>query len=476
MIKINMKTKYKILSLAIMLLGVTGCKKSFLELAPQSNSNAQIFYKTKADMDLAVTAAYATLYTIYAPEGPMSYTGEMMGDNCTLYVIAGNQTDKFAFRDYNLQTTNTLVYSFWQQFYASLYNINIVLNKLDDSELSATDKTSVKAQMSFLRALYYFNMVRLWGDVPIVTGPLSVDDAYKLVRSPKADVYNFILNDAAFAAANLPASSIGKATKGAAQTLMGEIYLTLGDKTKATTALMDVYNSNLYQLMPTYAAAFGPNVKNTKESIFEIQYQGGSSSVSTNTASPYYRNFSPNVSVLGFSGIGMNQVTDDLYNEYETGDPRRDITITLGYQNGSAFTLQKYPIKWADPTAYKANNNVYANNNFMVYRFADVLLMLSEATDDPQYLNMVRTRATLPLYGTAGYPSTKYGTLATAVEHERRVELAIEFHRWFDLVRTNRAVTVLTAKGKPVTAPKLLLPIPETVRLQNSAITQNPGY
>ena len=471
-----MKIKHKGMLLTILFLSGTSCKKSFLELVPQSNSNAQIFYKTKADMDLAVNAAYATLYTIYAPEGPMSYTGEMMGDNCTLYVIAGNQTDKFAFRDYTVQTTNTLVYNFWQNFYSALYNINIILNKLDASELSASDKASVKAQMSFLRALYYFNMVRLWGDVPLVTSPLSVDDAYKVLRSPKADIYNFILADANYAVANLPATSTGRATKGAAQTLIGEVYLTLGDKANAKTALLAVYNSTLYQLIPTYAGTFGPNVKNTKESIFEIQYLGGASSVSTGTASPYYRNFSPNVSVLGFSGIGMNQVTDDLYNEYETGDPRRDITITLGYQNGTVFTPQKYPIKFIDASAYKANNNVYANNNFMVYRYADLLLMLTEATDDPQYLNQVRARAGLPLYGSAGYPTVKYPTLALAVEHERRVELAIEFHRWFDLVRTNRAVPVLTAKGKPATSNKLLLPIPETVRLQNNQITQNPGY
>lgn len=471
-----MNIKHKILLLALVLLSASGCKKSFLELAPESNANAETFYKTKADMDLAVNAAYSTLYNVYDPEGPVSYTAEMMGDNATLYIIAGNQTDKFAFKDYNVQTNNTLVYSFWRTYYAALYSINIILNKLDNSELSPAEKESVKAQMSFLRGLYYFNMVRLWGDVPIVTTPLSVEETYKVVRSPKADVYKLILDDLTFAAEKLPPTAVGRPTQGAALTAKGEVYLTLNDKANARTALMSVYASELYKLQATYAAVFGPTVKNTKESIFEIQYLGGASSISTGTYSKYYRTYSPNVSVFGFGGIGMNQVTDDLYNEYETGDPRRELTITLGFQNGSVFQEQKYPIKWIDPTAVKTDNNVLANNNFMVYRFADVLLMLSEVTDDPKYLNEVRTRVGLPLFGTPGYPSAKYPTLALAIEHERRVELAIEFHRWFDLKRTGRAVAVLSAKGKPVNENKLLLPIPETVRMQNGIITQNDGY
>ena len=112
----------------------------------------------------------------------------------------------------------------------------------------------------------------------------------------------------------------------------------------------------------------------------------------------------------------------------------------------------------------------------MVIRYADVLLMLAEASGDAAYLNQVRARAGVPLFGSAAYPSSAYPTLDLAIEHERRVELAIEFQRGFDLRRTNRAVPVLSAKGKPVTVEKLLLPVPEIVRQQNSAITQNLGY
>ena len=466
---------YKLTLVAFLFLAASGCKDSFLELAPASNANADIFYKTKADLDLAVNAAYSTLYRVYDPEGPISYTGEMMGDNATLYIIAGNQTDKFAFRDYNLKTNNTMVYSFWQTFYKALYSVNIVLSKVESSDLEAADKENIKAQMSFLRGLYYFNMVRLWGDLPLVTTPLTVEETYSVVRSPKEEVYKLILDDLKYATEKLPETNVGRASKAAALTALGEVYLTLNDKVNAAAALTPIYNSNQYSLQPTYASVFGPNVKNTKESIFEIQYLGGGST-SNGTYSRYYAVFYPNVNLLGFDGTGMNQVTDDLYNEYEANDPRREVSIALGFQNGSVFQSQKYPIKWADPTAAKSGTTILANNNFMIYRYADVLLMLSEATGDSKYLNAVRARAGLPLYGTAAYPSAKYPTLELAIEHERRVELAIEFHRWFDLKRTDRVIPVLTAKGKPVTSEKLLLPIPEIVRVQNSAITQNKGY
>ena len=480
--KTIMNKLYK-LPLLILLTGVLagGCKKSFLKLAPLSNSNAENFYKTKADFELAINAAYSTLYDIYAPEGPVSYTGEMMGDNATLYIIAGNQTDKYAFKDYNIKISNSLVYYFWQLYYKSLYNINIVLSKIEASSLDNAYKENTAAQMRFLRGLYYFHMVRLWGNVPLVTTPITVEESYRILRSTsEEEVYSLILDDLKYAEEKLlPANEVvpvGRASKGAAQAALGEVYLTLQDKANAATYLTKLYNSPLYDLQPTYADVWGPNVKNTRESVFEIQYLGGAAS--NGTHSPYYQGFYPNVNPLGFSGVGMNQVSEDLYNEYEAGDPRRDISVALGYPrtDGTGIELQKFWIKWADVNTDIVGKTAMANNNFAVYRYADVLLMLSEATGDPAYLNEVRDRVGLPLFGTPAYPSASYPTLDLAIEHERRVELAIEFHRWFDLKRTNRAIPVLTAKGKPVTATRLLLPIPETVRTQNNLITQNDGY
>jgi hypothetical protein len=178
-------------------------------------------------------------------------------------------------------------------------------------------------------------------------------------------------------------------------------------------------------------------------------------------------------------GGGMNQVSGDLWNAYETGDPRRDISIQNGYKTASGSSVNvKYCIKWKDATAEVNGLREAADNNFIVLRYADVLLMLTEATGDAKYLNEVRDRVGLPHYGETGYPS-QYNTVSLACEHERQVEFALEFHRWFDLIRTGRATTVIKNSFKNVTMTKdqLLLPVPLDVINQNpSVITQNTAY
>lgn len=453
---------------------LSSCSDSFLQLAPVSNPNAGNFFKTKADFDLASNAAYATLYTVYNPEGPVSYAGELMGDNVTILNISGNMADKWQFRDYTLAPANTMVYQFWQDFYKSLYNINIVISKIESADVDVAYKDKIKGEMLFLRSLYYFQMVQIWGDLPLVTAPITSEESYGILRSPVSEVYAQIVKDLQFAASKLPlVATVGKVSKGAAQSLLGKVYLTMGDKANAATTLKEVVNSGQYQLLPSYATLWSPTNKNTKESIFEIQYLGGSS---TAPFSDYYLGFFPNSNALGFYGSGMNQVVDDVWNEYESGDSRRVASIDTGFVDAKGtFTKVKFPKKWQDKAAPIIGQRIAANNNFIVLRYADVLLLLTEATGDAQYLNLVRKRVGLPEYGTAAYP-TKYNTIELATEHERRVELAFEFQRWFDLKRTNRALTVLTAKGKTVTEAKLLIPIPNVVRDQNSKITQNAGY
>lgn len=473
-----MNTIKQIFAIGCLCMLAFGCQDSFLDLAPLSNSNASNFYKTQEDFELAVNNAYSTLYTIYAAESGVSYCAEQMSDNATLYNVAGIQADRWAFKDYIVKPANTEVYRFWQNYYNALYSVNIVLEKIEGAALEETYKEQVRAEMKFLRGLYYFNMVRMWGEVPLVTRPVSAEESYDILRSPEVAIYDLVVEDLQNAADHLPLASEvsvpGKASKGAAQTLLGKVYLTLGDKDAAAQVLQEVVNSGQYALLPDYASLWIVSNKNTEESIFEIQYKGGAG----NPFSPYWTAFAPTENfVLTLYGGGMNQVTDDLWNAYEPGDPRRDLSIFTGYTNkAGTFISIKFPKKWVDSTAQTVNGRELSDNNFMVFRYADVLLMLSEATGDPTYLNQVRDRVGLPAFGSAGYPVDQYPTLDLAIEHERRVELALEFHRWFDLKRTGRAIPVLTAKGKPVTEDKLLLPIPEIVLQQNSALLQNPGY
>ncbi|MEO6732290.1 MAG: RagB/SusD family nutrient uptake outer membrane protein [Ferruginibacter sp.] len=476
-----------ILYLLVFGLLLGSCKKTFLDLAPVSNANVNAVFKTKSDFELAVNAAYSTLYTIYAPKGSMSFTGELMSDNTTVSTLAisGAFTivDQQAFRDYSIAATNSGVYLFWVDHYTSLYQVNIVIDKIGGAALDEAYKKQVVGEMRFLRALYYFNLVQLYGDVPFVTAPIVGEEAYAMKRSPKADVYKLITDDLKAAAADLtePGSepAKGRANKGAAKTLLGKVYLTMGDKANATLFLKDVYNNyggSKYDLLPSFSSLWGNTSahKNTKESIFEVQYLGGAA----NPYSSFWPAFAPfeNFAITKYGG-GMNMVTDDLYNEFETGDTRRDVSFYLGYDKGGTFVPIKFNKKWVDLTAPLDGGAEACNNNFMVLRYADVLLLLSEATGDPQYLNKVRARASLPLFGTPGYPSAKYPTIDLAVEHERRMEFALEYQRWFDLKRTGRAVAVLTAKGKKVTPEKLLLPIPQYALGQNPNLApQNSGY
>ncbi|MFL9830486.1 RagB/SusD family nutrient uptake outer membrane protein [Flavobacterium sp. ST-87] len=453
-----------------------GCSGDFLDKAPISNANEVEFYKSQEDIQTALWSAYNSLYTLYGPESLPSFYGELMSDNAYSDNAAGRIQDYEGFELHTMAIDNELVFNFWNNYYKAIYIVNNII--VSAEKLDFTTKEALIGEAKFLRALYYFDMVRAWGDVPLVTTPLSVADSYAQGRTPKEQVYAQIIEDLEFAAAKLPVKTsqrfVGAASQEAANTLLGKVYLTMGNKPKATEALMKVYGR--FNLVP-YADLWNLTKKNGASSIFEIQYKGGIS----NPYSLYWAMFTPvdNRVVTSWGG-GFNQITDDLWNAYEAGDPRRDISIQNGYQTASGATVDvKFPIKWKDTAAPVSGLREASDNNFMILRYADVLLMLTEATSDPKYLNEVRNRVGLAAYGTAGYPA-QYNTIELALEHERQVEFASEFHRWFDLIRTGRAITVIENSSKNITietADDLLLPVPFLVINQNpDVITQNEAY
>ncbi|WP_302369235.1 RagB/SusD family nutrient uptake outer membrane protein [Bacteroides clarus] len=454
---------------------LVGCD-SFLDRSPISNANENIFYKSEDDFLVATDAAYNSLYTLYGPESLPSFFGELMSDNAYSDNNIGNVKDYEAFDTHvGMDPSNSLVLGFWNSYYEAIYIINNILSKSNSVDFDL--KLSLQAEVRFLRALYYFDMVRAWGDVPLVVKPLSVAEALQQPRTPQEQVYEAIIEDLQFAAKNLPDKKnerfVGAANEDAANTLLGKVYLTIGDKGKAEESLLKVYGK--FSLVP-YGDLWDTAKKNGVESIFEIQYMGGKS----NPYSKYWAMFSPlENKVITAWGAGINQASNDLWNAYEAGDIRRDISIQNGYVSSNGeFIDVKYCVKWKDEDAELDNRREAADNNFIILRYADVLLMLTEATGNPQYLNEVRDRVNLPHYGEAGYPS-QFNTVDLACEHERQVEFAMEFHRWFDLIRTGRAITVLKNSFKNITldAEQLLLPIPLDVISQNpTVIVQNEAY
>jgi hypothetical protein len=467
--------RFKYLLVTLFAVAFTGCS-DFLDLSPISNANENDFYKDEDDMETAILAAYSCLYTLYGPESLPSYYGELMSDNVYSDNTAGNVKDNEAFDTHvGMDASNTIVEGYWNDYYESLYKVNNILQRLEGMDF--TSKTELQGECRFLRALFYFDMVRAWGDVPLVQTPCTPSEALTIGRTPASEVYDAIISDLQFAAANLPDKAnerfAGAATSDAANTLLGKVYLTLGRKSEAAEVLKKEYGK--FSLVP-YAYLWSLDHKNCDESIFEIQYMGGKS----NPYSLYWALFTPlDNRIVTAWGAGMNQCSDDLYNAYEANDPRRDLSIQNGFTNAQGVVVPtKFTIKWRDTSAELDGLREAADNNFIVLRYADVLLMLTEATGDVSYLNEVRSRVGLPGYGESGYPS-QYDTVEKALQHECQVEFAFEFHRWFDLQRFGTAIEVLknSSKNVTITEDELLLPIPQTVIDQNpTVITQNAAY
>ena len=470
------KLKYIIASLLALML--SGCN-SFLELSPKSQVNENGYYKTEEDFTTSMHAVYATLHTIYGPQSLPSYFGECASDNAYCNETAGDYNDKYALTKHqNLTTANAIVLDFWNTYYKAMFKINNVLNKMEGSDFST--KKQIQGECRFIRALYYFDMVRAWGDIPLVLVPVTVAQSYGMARTPTADIYKAIIDDLEFAASNLPPKTserfAGAATSDAANVLLGKVYLTMGNKEAAKTVLMKEYGK--FSLETEYAKLWNPKNKNCRESIFEVQYLGGKS----NPYSKYWAVFAPldNRCVTAW-GMGANQVTEDLYQAFEKGDPRREATVQNGYTNTNGdFIADKFFVKWRDNGAELDKLTEAANNNFIILRYADVLLMLTEATGEAKYMNEVRTRAGLPGYGDPNYP-TAYNTLEAALQHEEQVEFGGEFHRMFDLLRHGTAMTVINQcskeHGKITNANQFLLPIPQYVVDQDpTVIRQNDAY
>lgn len=470
--------KIKYILLAVMVVTLSGCN-DFLDLSPISQANENSFYKSEKDFSTAMNSVYNTLYTIYGPQSLPSYFGECASDNAWCNETAGDYTAKYALTKHqNLTSANAIVLEFWNTYYESIFKINNVIAKLGGADFIT--KNQCEGECRFLRALYYFDMVRAWGDVPLILTPVTVSESYGVARSAQADVYRAIVEDLKFASSNLPGKEAkrfdGAPSSDAANVLLGKVYLTMGDKSAAAEVLKREYGK--FQLEGSYTDLWNLKNKNGKESIFEVQYKGGSQ---TSPYSRYWALFTPldNRSVTAW-GMGVNQVTEDLFNAYEVGDVRRDASVQDGYVNAAGEKIpDRFFIKWKDKDANLDGLTEMADNNFMILRYADVLLMLTEATGDAKYMNEVRKRVGLPGFGEAGYPS-KYASLDAALQHEEQVEFAGEFHRMFDLIRHGSAVNVInncTKEHGTVTEGTLLLPVPQYVIDQNpSVITQNEAY
>ena len=486
-----MKLKYNLIAIALLGFSFSSCS-DFLEQNPQTDLSENDFYKTADDILSAVNGAYSSLQEgdIY---GNWYVFGEIPSDN-TRNQLSGSVTTQNEFDQFYIDTQNSMIASFWKAAYKVINRTNTVLGRIDGIEINAELANRYKLECKFIRALMYFNLVRVYGDVPLVLKEISISESYDILREPKENVYNQIIADLK-EAQGLPVSystaEDGRATQGAAKALLADVDMTLHKYAEAETILAEIINSGRYGLLENtpgslnidgYKNVFSPVNHNSKEGIFEIQFLKGGYGEGSN----YANNFAPENSgtnVVAVGGTGGNNIPEmDIYNAYEEGDLRRDFSMSLGYydnRKNNEWVESRYVCKFMD-VPYQNND---ASNNYPVIRYADVILMYAEALNQNgktaeacKYLNMTRRRG-------FGYQTTETSPVdlqttdkaqfALMVEQERRVELAFENHRWFDLIRTGRAVEVMKSKGFSLNETNLICPIPQKQIDVNPKLTQN---
>ena len=480
----------KIKGILILLIIGFSCSDDFVDVDSQ-DENSDNFFNTEEDYQNALIAAYDGLQWTYfnVMLGEIASDNTLAGGESAIDVPGIQQID-----DMIHTPINTQIRDIWQLMYAGINRANFIMEFKDKTDFPGKD--GVIAQTRFLRAYYYFELVKWFGDVPFkLDARIEFGDQFDIPRTPKAEIYAQIEADLIFAADNLPyvQAQTGRITKGAAQALLGKAYLYQDKFSEAAIVLQDLINSGPYDLLTDYSTMFENDNENNIESVFEVQYTDlegagfdcfqcseGNIAVGFNGI----RNYS---GPLFESGFSFNVPTQEVVDEFEVGDIRLETAIldidAWAASTGATFSTgnehtgyynRKYISRQGDANIGDAN--LTNPNNYRSIRFADVLLMAAEALNrgginDLQaqvYLNRVRTRAMLPDVTTTGV------NLTNAIYHERRVELVGEGHHFFDLVRTGRAAAEIDGfqVGK-----NELFPIPAIeIQLAGNQWEQNPGY
>ncbi len=491
-----MKTKY-ISILIVSLIALAGCKKDFLTKSPEDSINTANFFQTEADAIAAINGAYQPLQWPKLYNMRMWTTDIMAGNSI---VGAGGGSDGQETQDnanFVTATDNQGVLDLWRGPWPGILRANIVLEKVPNMNINADLKNRVLGEAYFLRAHYYFILVRFFGDVPLVLAPVNPGDNLRPSRTDRNVVYDQIISDYKMAAELLPPASsysstdLGRASKGSALGMLAKVYLTLGNW-QETVNYCDLVDGLGYALNENYADNFNPLTKNSIESLFEIQYisNGGHDFWSNENQASWLSTFTgPRGSDMVAGGWGWEQPTAEIKNTYETGDLRKDVTVL--YEGCPDFEGQAYQASYSLTgnnlrkfLAPKSISASYDNSpmNFPVLRYADVLLMKAEAlnelgnaTQAELPLNQVRARA-----GLSAVSGLSQAAFRTKVLNERRMELAFEGQRWFDLIRVNQgqfAIEFLHSIGKSNMSEKFLLfPIPQKERDANPNLSQNNGY
>lgn len=494
--KTTMK-KYTIkigLVLIVVLSAISACSDEFVNEDPPYAIDSENYFNAKEDYENALIGAYDLLQS--------SYVNVLLGEIASDNTLSGGEsaTDVVGFQqvDDMIHTpVNSNLKDIWNWMFAGVYRASYILEFKDKTDFEG--KNQIIAEARFLKAYYNFELVKWFGPIPIkVDQRFGVKDVETIPRSPVSEVYANIESDLLFAIDNLSptAPQTGRATKGAAQALLGKVYLYQDKFVNAANVLEDVILNGNYSLVSDYSTLFENNAENGPESVFEVQYsdaQGagfGCLQCSEGNVAVGFNGIRNYNGPMFDSGYSFNVPTQQVYDDFEVGDNRRDVAILNivdwaastgatygeGYKH-TGFFNRKYLPRQGDSNV--GDQNLTNPNNYRAIRYADVLLMAAEAfnrggIDDGKartYLNLVRRRA----FGDTNHDISASGAALTDfILDERRLELVGEGHRFFDLVRTNRAVGAIPG----FTAGKNeIFPVPfEEIQFSNGNWQQNPNY
>ena len=519
--------KHIIITAGAALMALTACSDWLEEPSPGVTKLDDYFSGADAATQ-NVNGCYAPLQWEYNKTFyPEWFIGDVVSDDA----LKGGQNtndmaDAYDMENWKTMPNNTLLLDFYRNQFQGIARCNLSIHYVSQMETDETLTLRLRdrllAEAHFLRAYYYFRLVRVFGGVPIVDFVVDSDKNWNIPRSEASEVYKFIKEDLIFAQSRLPekrsydSSDMGRATKGAAEAMLLKTNLYTHDYEAARQWGDSVISKGQYTLCSNYADNFTLEGENGPESVFEIQYSEdptsdyGEGNGFTRGCFDVIMTRSRSEALGG--GWGFNHPTQNLYDEYEHDDIRRDVTILNPTDEqiknpaqeiylGSRYHNRKYGMYTSDDNSlyYKLMHPTRGPINNKQIRYADVLLMYAEACAETgkeaeaiDALNQVRGRAMM-----ADYPGYKFcingeevanPTLKQAIRHERRVELAMEGHRWFDLCRWGVAKETMDAykatesdeaqaqmaefiKGKHE-----LFPIPSDELDLNSALEQNPGY
>ncbi|QIP14112.1 RagB/SusD family nutrient uptake outer membrane protein [Spirosoma aureum] len=477
--------KKRILAILFLTATLSSCQ-DFLNLKPAYQISDQSFYQNQNDFETALVGVYSTSRELYRGSA-IQYIGELSTDNTEIQ-WSSPSADEMQLDQNGVTATNAFVRSIWNTCLYTISQSTNLLNRIDAVNFDQTAKNRIKGEAQFLRAFSYFYLVRLFGNVPITTQTFSSPAqvaAADLTLKPKEEVYKLILADLTSAETLLPATLNADKTRASQMTvkaLLGKVYLTQLSYDLAATKLKEVIDSKQYSLVADYKSLSTNGNVNLPETLLEVDYLSGQT-----LGNNYSSLFTPAITSMAIfpgnaQGSGRIVPTLDLIKAYENSDARKAISVNDSVLLiGGKKSYSRYGLKFVD---FKAVDPGDGSVSFTILRYADVLLMYAEVlneqgktTDALPYINQVRQRVKLPVLA-----GLSQADLRLALERERRVEFLYEGHRWFDLVRTGRAQTVLNAHyvsqklNFSVQDFEVLFPIPQAEIDLNPKLKQNPGY